>query len=215
MLTCFYSNKGGSGVTVTAAAMAVAASRTTPTTILDLAGDMPPVLGLSDPQGPGMMELLNRYIDPAEIGDAMHNLAVEVAPNLRLIPKGGDLFNADAAVQAHRLHLIASLRDAARNYILDAGTTPFPIPLACDRQVLVIRNCYLALRAALRSNVVPTHVVLVQEEKRALTRVDVEATLGLPVMTVLPIDPVIARAADAGLLTARLPRTFESMEVPA
>ena len=60
MSTVFYSPKGGSCTTVTAAAQAVisASSKgdTTPTVIVDLGGDMPAVLGVAEPDTPGINE---------------------------------------------------------------------------------------------------------------------------------------------------------------
>jgi hypothetical protein len=46
---------------------------------------------------------------------------------------------------------------------------------------------------------------LVNDSRRALTERDVSLALALPVTSV-PHDPSIARAIDAGLLAARLPR---------
>ena len=54
----------------------------------------------------------------------------------------------------------------------------------------------------------PTGVVLVDEPSRSLTRADVEAALGVPVVAVVQVDPAVARAVDAGLLASRLPRTL-------
>ena len=44
------------------------------------------------------------------------------------------------------------------------------------------------------------------EPGRSLTRHDVAAALGAPVVAVVEIDPAVARAVDAGLLASRLPR---------
>ena len=46
---------------------------------------------------------------------------------------------------------------------------------------------------------------MIAEHQRALTERDVSIALALPVTSV-PYDPSIARAIDAGLLAARLPR---------
>jgi hypothetical protein len=75
--------------------------------------------------------------------------------------------------------------------------------------LLVLRPCYLALRRAVAAPFRPSGVVLVREPGRALTRRDVEAVLGVPVRAEVDVDPAIARAVDAGLLTARLPRGLE------
>ena len=51
-------------------------------------------------------------------------------------------------------------------------------------------------------------IVLVHEPGRALTARDVERSLGAPVVAELHYDPAVARAVDAGLLAARLPRSL-------
>ena len=58
MITVCWAAKGGSGTTVVAAAMAIAA--TTPTLLIDLAGDVPAVLGIPEPDGPGVFDWLRR-----------------------------------------------------------------------------------------------------------------------------------------------------------
>ena len=73
------------------------------------------------------------------------------------------------------------------------------------QRLLVTRPCYLALRRAIGVPFVPDHVVLISEHQRCLTECDVSLALALPVTSV-PDDPAIARAIDAGLLAARLPR---------
>ena len=50
------------------------------------------------------------------------------------------------------------------------------------------------------------HVVLVTEPNRSLGPRDVADVLGAVPITVVPWDPAVARAIDAGLLAARLPR---------
>ncbi|MGH9228308.1 MAG: hypothetical protein ACRD07_06160 [Acidimicrobiales bacterium] len=76
------------------------------------------------------------------------------------------------------------------------------------RPLLVIRNCYLALRKAVRAPVCPSAVVLVEEPGRGLGRKDVRTLLpGVPLVT-MAVDPAVARAIDAGLLAARLPASL-------
>ena len=53
-------------------------------------------------------------------------------------------------------------------------------------------------------------VVLVDEPGRALRARDIEASLGVPVVATVLLDPAIARAVDAGLLLARLPTGFRN-----
>lgn len=76
--------------------------------------------------------------------------------------------------------------------------------------LLVIRPCYLALRRALAAPIRPSGVVVVEDGARTLDAADVEDVLGVPVHAVVPWDAGVARAVDAGLLGARLPRSLAS-----
>jgi hypothetical protein len=99
---------------------------------------------------------------------------------------------------------IAAARQRGRHVVIDAGTSR--PDLADAEHILVVRNCYLALRRAVAMP--PSdRVVVVSEPHRALTVADVTALLGVSVVEV-PCDDAIARTIDAGLLAARLPRTL-------
>ena len=67
---------------------------------------------------------------------------------------------------------------------------------------LVLRNDYLSLRRALTALHTTTGIVLITEPHRSLERRDVEEVLGRPLVAELHLDPAIARAVDAGLLTS-------------
>ena len=49
-----------------------------------------------------------------------------------------------------------------------------------------------------------------REPGRSLTAGDVASVIGTPVVAELAVDPAVARAVDAGLFAARLPRSFAS-----
>jgi hypothetical protein len=51
-------------------------------------------------------------------------------------------------------------------------------------------------------------VVVVSDEERRITDSDVAAAIGLQVLASVSVQPAVARAVDAGLLSARLPRTY-------
>ena len=81
---------------------------------------------------------------------------------------------------------------------------------------LVLRNDYQSLRRALNAPRTTTGVVLVTEAQRSLNRRDVEDVLTQPIVAELRLDPAIARAVDAGLLTtARHLRVDLSLGAPA
>ncbi|MFM9137965.1 MAG: hypothetical protein ACKOQZ_07505, partial [Actinomycetota bacterium] len=91
--------------------------------------------------------------------------------------------------------------------IVDVGTHPSAATICAQatKSILVVRPCYLALRRATRSTITPDSVIVVQEPGRALTTRDIEGVVGTKVTATIPVDPTIARAVDAGLLSSRLP----------
>src|SRR5437868_4731350 len=86
MLVCFWSPKGGSGTSVVTATAGLVLAREAPTRIVDLAGDQPAVLGLAHDPAPGLNDWLRA--GPEAPTDALEHLAVDVAPNLALLPAG-------------------------------------------------------------------------------------------------------------------------------
>lgn len=197
MLTICWAAKGGSGTTVFAVAKALAAP--TSTVLIDLAGDVMAVLGLPEPDGPGVHEWL-RSDSPAE---RLSRLEHDVTDRLAVIPAG-----RNPGDRVERLfELAAHLRRDERSVIVDAGTgRPSEALLAAaDDSLLVTRACYLSLRHAVGDGIVPTGIVLVDEPGRSLRAADIEASLGAPIVNTSLLDPAIARAVDAGLLVSRLP----------
>lgn len=205
MLFCFWSAKGGSGTSVVAAATALVLARGVSGVVLvDLDGDQPAVLGIPEPEGPGVGEWLAAG-DEVE-ADALGRLEVEVHPGLRLLPRGAAPPAGDERAEV----LAAALAADGRPVVVDAGTAPTGPALAvaagASHSLLVTRPCYLALRRALGAPLQPSGVVLLAEAHRALARADVEEVLGVGIWAELPVDPSVARAVDAGLLAGRLPR---------
>jgi MinD-like ATPase involved in chromosome partitioning or flagellar assembly len=205
MLVACWSSKGGAGTTVVAASLAILAARRSPlgSLLVDLAGDAPAALGLPEPDGPGIAGWLaaGREV-PA---DALHRLEVPAGGDVSLLPRGG------GPLAAERADVLAALLDAdARPVVVDCGADPRDTALtvagAATRSVLVTRPCFLALRRALTAPLRPSEVVLLTEPGRSLSRVDVEACIGAPVVAEVAVDPAVARAVDAGLLATRLPR---------
>lgn len=203
MLVTCWSVKGGSGTTVVAAALAVLLARRLAdgALLVDAGGDLGCVLGLPEPGGPGLADWLR---SPTEIdGAALDRLTVPAGPGLTLVPRGaGDL----PAGQVDRLLDALAPRPVV---VVDAGPpSPFATELAAKStlSLLVLRPCYLALRRALAAPVRPSGVVVIEEPQRSLDVTDIETVLGVPVHAVVPWDAAIARAVDAGLLGARLPR---------
>lgn len=219
MLISCWSAKGGAGTTVVAVALALRLARSSPTgaLLVDLAGDVPAALGRPEPTGPGATGWLAAGADvPA---DALARLELEVGPGLSLIPRG-----AGGPAPSGRADVLAGLLAAdGRTVVVDCGLVgPAAGPTsngavlagtvlagAASRSLLVSRACYLALRRAVAVAVVPSGVVLLREPGRALGPRDVEEVVGAPVVASIDVDPLVARAVDAGLLGSRLPKGLD------
>ena len=217
MLVSCWSAKGGSGTTVVAAALAnvLGARNDHGALLVDLGGDLPPALGLPEPEGPGLTEWLAAGASvPA---DALARLEVPVRPGLRLLPLGRtELRDPDRAEV-----LAALLVGDPRSVVIDVGVvaggaTGGPaaevarvLAVSATASLLVTRCCYLAVRRARQLTMRPSGVVLLTERGRSLGRCEVEDLLGAPVVAEVPIEPEISRAADSGTLGRRVPRGLE------
>jgi len=202
MYAC-WSTKGGSGTTVVAAALALSRAATgAGVRLVDFAGDLPAALGIVEPDSPGVTDWL--IARDASTADLMQSF-IPVTSRVTLLPLGTQptlaLTDADALRLTHALATDASCT------IVDVGTHPNASAICAQatKSILVVRPCYLALRRATRSTITPDSVIVVQEPGRALTTNDIEGVVGAKVTTTIPVDPTIARAVDAGLLSSRLP----------
>ena len=207
MLLACWSSKGGAGTTVVAAALALVLGRTRPDGALlaDLAGDAPAALGIGEAANPGLAGWLRAGSDVPP--DALHRLEVRAAAGLGLLHRG------DGPLAVERGDVLARLlAEDGRTVVADCGTDPGGVALAvaacATRSLLVTRPCFLSLHRAVGLPIRPSGVVLVTEPGRALGRADVERTVGAPVVAEVAVDPQVARAVDAGMLTSRLPRGF-------
>jgi hypothetical protein len=205
MLIACWSSKGGAGTTVVASALALVAAQGSDTGALlaDLAGDVPAVLGAPELDGPGLADWLAAGADVPL--DALARLEQPVAPGVALLPRGTGSLADD------RADVLATLLGAdPRTTVADCGSDPIgaarAVASGAARSLLVTRACFVSLRRAMAAPIRPSQVVLVAEPGRSLTRHDVEECLGCPVVAEVDVDPAVARAVDAGLLAARLPR---------
>jgi hypothetical protein len=212
MLIACWSVKGGSGTTVVSVALAATLARSHPRGALlaDLDGDVPAVLGLPDPDGPGLVEWLTAGGEVPV--DALRRLELDAGGGVRLLPRGAE--EAPVALPPGRGEVLAGLLAAdGRPTVVDCGRLPEGAALAvaagATSSLLVLRPCYLSLRRAMAAPIRPSGVVLVTGAGRALGAHDVEGVLGVPVRAVVAIDPAVARAVDAGLMASRLPRSLD------
>jgi MinD-like ATPase involved in chromosome partitioning or flagellar assembly len=205
MLFACWSVKGGSGTTTVAAALAVLLADSSPhgALLIDAAGDLPAVLGLPEPEGPGLADWLAAdRVSP----DALGRLLVEPRPGLQLLPWGTGSTPPEPAID----RLLNVLSGDRRTVVVDCGSTLSAMSLAmasaASVSLLVLRPCFLALRRALVAPIRPSGVVLVAEPGRELKAADIDEALGVPVRVEIPWAESIARAVDCGLLEVRLPR---------
>lgn len=208
MLTLCWAAKGGSGTTVVTATLALESTR--PALLVDLAGDVPAVLGMAEPDRPGVSDWLASDGADARLAD----LLTEIDDLTSLLPhrRTGDAVHRRPDAPDGRWRTLVGWLEAwattsGGEVWIDAGTGTPPAALAdrVDRRWLITRSCYLALRAAARGAVRPTGVVLVEEPGRALRPCDVERSLAAPITARLVVDPRVARSVDSGLLVSRPP----------
>jgi MinD-like ATPase involved in chromosome partitioning or flagellar assembly len=208
VLIACWSVKGGSGTTVVAAALALLHARAAPggAVIADLMGDIPAALGMPEPAGPGLAAWLAA---PDDVGaDALARLAVPIGSGLDVLATGEPAPERPGRGAA----LVAALGQDGRTVVIDAGSCPtgaaLDVAASASISLLVVRPCFLALRRAVAAPVRPSGVILVREPGRSLGRRDVEEALQVPVCAEVDLEPAVARAVDAGLLAARLPRSL-------
>jgi hypothetical protein len=194
VLVALWSPKGGSGTSVLAAACAVVLARHGGVRLADLAGDQPAILGLGTDPDTGLADWL------------------AAAPGVALVARGsGPGLLAPVAEAEAGAALAVALRDGPVPCIVDAGraTTPSARALleVSDAAVVVMRGCYLSLRRAVQSPLLPrtTGIAFVEEAGRSLGVTEVRDVLDLPVLARVPVKSNIARTVDAGVVASRLP----------
>ena len=206
MIVC-WSVKGGSGTTVVAAALALvlAQHHEAGARLIDMSGDTPSALGMSEPASEGISEWLSATDHPG--AEALNNLMLPVTAHLGVIPRGRNII-VPSLVNPDRLRDLAlAITESDLPTIVDAGSGASTIPIIeyATRSLLIIRPCYLALRRASLLTTPPHGVIVITEPGRALGVHDIESVVGAPVLAEIPFDPAIARAVDAGLLAGRVP----------
>ncbi|MCP4435040.1 MAG: hypothetical protein GY812_05990 [Actinomycetia bacterium] len=223
LITC-WSVKGGAGVSVVSAALGgLMAQRHGRAVVVDLGGDQPAALGMSEPAGPGILD----WCDSAAPGEALARLAVDVTSDLLLVPKG----EGSAQVGADRgAALVQACTALGEVVVVDAGTPllsthdlavsepgldghgrtrhPAVHLREAGSSLFVTTGCYMALRRAMSLGVTADGVVFVREPGRSVGRRDIADILGLPVVGVVESDPAVRRAIDSGSLARRVPPTL-------
>ena len=202
--TIFVSPKGGNCTTVTAAARALLSARGgTSTLLIDLCGDVPAVVGMVEPDTPG----INDWLAESQVSDAesMVRLGTPLTDGLVVLHRGSRFVEGQPRWSA----LAEAVGAIPHAVFIDAGTgfVPEEFLAALDKVTMVTRPCYLSLKKATRMRR-PHDVCVIREDGRALTVDDVGNVIGAPVTSVIPFEPAISRAVDAGLLTSRVEQLF-------
>ncbi len=215
MIIWYWSVKGGVGTSVVAAATAIRlASDDHDTTLVDLVGDQPALLGVAAPVfdcEPGLGDWLAAGDGVA--ADALGRLLIDVGPGLRLMRAG----NAVPTLVPHqRPRLQLALEVLARNgpVVVDAGLDLCEARADLRTTVCVLRSCYLALSRAQHTPGPYDRVMLVEEPGRALRPRDVAAAVGASTVERVPWDPRVARSVDAGTIVSMLPQPLRRFELP-
>ncbi len=170
MVTLCWAAKGGSGTTVVTAALALRLRRHS--LLVDLDGELPAVLGLPDPDRPGIDDWLRSDASADQLGD----LVVDADATTSLLPhrRSGSPPPAspiDDSRWSAFAHWLRRQHDDGIEVFVDGGIRDAARrrwSRSADHVLLVTRPCYLSLRRATRSPVRPTGVILVDEPGRAL-----------------------------------------------
>jgi len=204
--------KGGSGATTIAAAIVLASAHAGATpTLVDLAGDAGAAFRSAGQ--PLAAPTVDEWLRASAPTERLDELAAATDPAI-LTWAVGERNPPDTAAPPERWRDLLDwcarreLQTSAP-VVIDGGTNSTALLAAgCTGHattLLVTRRCYLGLRRATRQPP-PDAVVIVDEPQRALTRRDVERSVGAPVITTLAWDPAVAQAIDAGLTVSDAPR---------
>jgi hypothetical protein len=210
MVTLCWAAKGGSGTTVVTSTLALESSR--PALLVDLAGEIPAVLGLPEPDRPGIVDWLAGTGPTAQLIDLVLDVndTTALLP-YRLVAGRSSSSLLDDVPNERWQQFLQWMRDWEERHEgavwIDAGTGCPNVTLAdgVAQRWLVTRACYLSLTRAARSPIRPNGVVLVAEAGRSLRLADVERSLAAPVMVKVGCDPKMAHSVDSGLLSMRPP----------
>lgn len=214
MLTALWSHKAGSGVSTTAAAMAVECVKFGEDVLLvDFGGDLPSILGVDAP-AVGVAQLVAPLADGrADSVDAVARVAESVGGGLWLIGRGLDTSLNERHIDVSDVaRFMARLRADHRRVIVDMGDVAVSavgeafLQMA-DRSILISRLCGLSLHRWSSHHGRPSGVVVLREPGRTWRAADVAGVVGAPLVGLIDADAAVARAVDRSDLT-RTPLRF-------
>ena len=175
--------------------------------LIDLCGDQPTLMGdADDAHRPGVSDWLRQSGDGARPVSDLPELMVSTRPDLHYVPRGSE------ALTGSPDRLLGALHQLSQRVVVDCGVlTAEPgfrrsFVAAGTSSIVVLRQCFMTLRAMHICDVRPSGVVLVREQDRHLGRSDVETAAGAPIVAEVAYDSSIFRSIDAGLARSGLPR---------
>lgn len=185
-----HSYKGGTGVTTTACAVAMASARAGKTTLLIDAQDTPNSFSFF-----GMSE-------PVKGDNSIKNVGLDITANLDLITDEG---SGHVSLDNYEVVVFDNGRQTGINY----EAMGYPVSRVC-----VVRNDYMTLRNTVARSATPSApeveaFVLFYDATVTLSDRDVTAVLGTDAI-VVKMDAHVQRTIDAGLTTTR--RVFDWAE---
>ena len=215
--------KAGYGVSTVVAGLAAQAPRDLKILVVDFHGDqealfgMPPVANESSMVG--VTEWLLADVDTT----SLDQFVVPVNDSIDVLRAGRGLRCYADQIESgdsrpRVLELFAWARARAAVTLLDLGPvttdgtrfTSFAAA-ATDRRSLVVRSCYLGLRHAANVPIAFEDLIEVSEPGRSLRTLDIEGIFDRPVDAIVPLDPAVARAVDAGTFGRRCPRALRRL----
>ena len=207
MVTLCWAVKGGSGTTVVTSTLALESTR--PALLVDLDGEIDTMLGLPEPDRPGVVDWLLGDGPPTQLDD----LLIDIDDTTFLLPcrlGGTDGPTASMPLPERWAVLLTWFAEweahSGGEVWIDGGTGTPATALASgiEQRWLVSRACYLSLRRAARSPIRPTGVLFVSGHGRQLRPKDVERSVGAPIGRRLDLTtPIVdARLADGSRVCA-------------
>ncbi|HCB34308.1 MAG TPA: hypothetical protein DEP66_06210 [Acidimicrobiaceae bacterium] len=183
-----------------------AARRRHEVVLVDLTGDVAVAVGVSSDL-PGVAD----WVSAGELSlGAATALQIDLNDRVRLLPRGS------GELDPERLATLWSLLSGKPQVaIVDAGRGLEAVALVDDdnvRRLLVVSTCYYAVYRAVRLIGRVDDMIVMADSMRSLTVADVECGVGHGASASLPVDPAIARWADAGLLLDRSARLSKPLD---
>lgn len=189
--------KGGAGVTVVTALLAM--GHTEPVVATSFDHDLSHVFGRSNaPGAAGLTEWTNSSQDVD--ASAVRSLLVDVDDRVKILPVGQQTIGRRpvADLGENNSALIVDGGIASDAYNTERIDQLFDCADVAELSLMVIRPCYLSLERAGSQLPRCDGLIVVRERWQAIKATDIEGVFGLPVLATLDVEPALARLVDEG-----------------